>query len=40
MEHYPVDLTVLNDGCLPALAEAAALFWTSNCIMNNLQYNS
>jgi hypothetical protein len=40
MEHCPVDLTVLNDGCLSALAEAATLFWASNCALHNLQYNS
>lgn len=27
MDGYPVDLTVLNDGCLPALDEVAAAFW-------------
>jgi len=27
MDGYPVDVTVLNDGCLSALAEVAAGFW-------------
>jgi Deoxynucleotide monophosphate kinase len=40
MDGYPVDQTVLNDGCLSALQEVAALFWAGGYRMHTQQHCS
>ena len=37
MDGYPVDHTILNDGCRSALDEVADLFWRWCSTINNLQ---